>query len=109
MTSFALIAELVFAWSFSVALILAAVDWIRPFSISPFFNVGWLILLAAIAIVGKALLPRSAQEDSKRPPWIMALAVFLFAAAATRSLGWLAALALGALTVVVLWALVVEE
>lgn len=97
------IAELVFAWSFSVALVLAAVDWIRPLSVSPFFNVGWLIGIAAVSLVARAVVSGEEDQEERRPPWIIALAVFIFAAVAARSLGWLAAIALGGLATLVVW------
>lgn len=121
MKKISVIAELVFVWSFSVALLLAAADWIRPLSVSPFFNVGWLIGIAAVSLVVQALLPiecnplgppyakgEERNGEARRPPWILLVGVFIFSAVVARSLGWLAAVALGGLSAVVLLGLTSE-
>ncbi len=45
-----MIAEEIFQWAFSLALVFAVVDWIRPLTVSPHFNVAWLIVVLFCAL-----------------------------------------------------------
>jgi hypothetical protein len=57
------IAKRVFEWSFSLALVLAVIDWVRPYTVAPFFNVGWLIALAVVALVTIAFFQTNHPES----------------------------------------------
>lgn len=110
-TKFFILADTIFVWSFSVALVLAAVDWIRPLSVSPFFNVNWLIALAAIAFLVRCLLSdqKEVRATPERPSWILYTAVFIFSAAAARPLGFIAMASVALLCLLVVWTLTREH
>ncbi len=63
-THLVMIAEEVFRWAFLLALLLAVVDWVRPFTVSPVFNVAWLEIIALGALASVVVF---GNERAKAP------------------------------------------